>query len=116
METVGELNYEDFRTVVKLTDEVRDFLLRNKIGLDLSSRIPNTEHWYKNQLFEHLKDKRHKQFDLIYCGIFDNSKEYLPLENIVEELNLKKEDILFDGSVALLELKNKFVRWIVVKS
>jgi hypothetical protein len=116
MKTVDKLEYKNFQTIVKLTKEVEKFLLKNNIDLRLSSRIPNSQYWYENLLFEHLKGKKHNKFELIYCGIIEKPEEYESLESIMKRLKLTKEDVVFDGSVTLLELKDTFVRWIVVKT
>jgi hypothetical protein len=118
MKVVDNLKYKDFQTIVKLTKEVEEYLLENKIDLKLSSRIPSVQYWYENDLlpFSRLKDEDIKDFELIYCGIIERPEEYESLGNIMKKFKLKKEDVVFDGSVTLLELKNICVRWIVIKS
>ncbi|MCK4647570.1 hypothetical protein KAT24_01415 [Candidatus Pacearchaeota archaeon] len=118
MKVVDRLEYKNFQTIVKLTKEVEGFLLKNNIDLKLSSRIPSAQYWYENNLFplNRLKDKDIKNFELIYCGIIERPEEYESLENIMKKFKLTKEDVVFDGSVTLLELKDTFVRWILIKA
>ena len=116
MRVVDNIKYEDFETVVKLTKEVEDFLFENTIDFKLSSKIPSPQYWYEKLLFPHLKDKKHKKFELIYCGIINEKPEtYESKESIIERLKIK-EDIVFDGSTTLIEIKPTLtsVRWIVI--
>lgn len=115
MKVVDNIQYQDFETVVKVTKEVEEFLSKNKINLKLSSRISDHKYWYENLLFKHTNDKTQKKFELIYCGIIEKPEEYESVENIIEKLKLKKKDVIFDGSLTLIEFKNTFVRWLVIK-
>jgi len=114
MRVVDTIEYKDFRTTVKITKEVEKFLLKNHIDLKLSSRIPSAEYWYENLLFEHFRGKTQDNFELVYCGIIEKPEEYESLESIQERLKLEKDNVIFDGSTTLLEIKPTLVRWVVM--
>ena len=115
MKKIDVIQYNGFETGVKITEDVEAFLLDNNIDLKLSSRIPSAEYWYERLLFHHLKDRSYKKFELIYCGIIENPDEYESLENIIAKIKVERENIVFDGSLSIPELKSVFIRWVVVR-
>jgi len=116
MQTVGQLNHKKFSTIIKISQEVENFLRRNNIDPNLGSRFPSPEYFYENILFQKPENKNHKNFELIYHEIFNESKSSKNLEDIQKKLKLKKEDIALDGSVHILEIEPKTsIRWIVRK-
>ena len=106
MKQVAKLTYGGFNTSVKLTDDVREYLSKKKHYFDLSQNLPSAKY-----LFERvLQNPEHKKFDLIYCGIFDDFKQYEAIDVIKERLQLKS--IVWDGSTRYGDF---FARWVIIK-
>ena len=112
--TMKDISYKGFNTSIKIVKDVRDFLSKNNLLVNLISKIPNPRYWYENLLFFHLKDKDHKNFELIYCGIIEQSDEYESLESIIKRLKIKETKVVFDGSTSISN-SSYLVRWIVIK-
>mgnify|MGYP003996097391 FL=1 len=111
-----------------MRDNVNEFLQEGDEVVDLTDF--DQDEWYQSWLLKHLdKDKDGvpdlrfgKDFKLIYSNLIQNPEDYMDVEDILEELGLSEDDLIFDGSKTIFKdvltdaQKTKFwVRWIVVK-
>jgi len=121
MEKIKELSYGSFTTEVMVAPEVKSFL-----GFEIHVLDFNSDEWYRGWLLTYLdKDKDGvpdeefgKNFELIYCGIIENPEDYLDIDDLCEDLNIKKEQVIFDGSKTVSKIADKqkfWIRWLVKK-
>ncbi|MBT4165405.1 hypothetical protein HOE04_00010 [archaeon] len=128
MQQINTLRYGPFTTEVFVRDNVNEFLQEGDEVVDLTDF--DQDEWYQSWLLKHLdKDKDGvpdlrfgKDFKLIYSNLIQNPEDYMDVEDILEELGLSEDDLIFDGSKTIFKdvltdaQKTKFwVRWIVVK-
>ncbi|MDP2925444.1 MAG: hypothetical protein Q8N99_03665 [Nanoarchaeota archaeon] len=126
MQKIDELRYGPFLTHVKITPEVREFFEKNneKINLKLTS---SADEWYQSWLLKYLdRDKDGipdesfgKEFELIYCTIIENPEDYFEIDYILGEFNIKKDRLIFEGSIEILDGNNSskfWARWILLKA
>jgi len=128
MEKIKILTYGPFITEVILTKDVKDFLQENNEPIDILNF--NSDEWYQSWLLKFLDKNKDgtpdeefgKEFQLIYTNIIQSSEDYQDIEDILDELKIFKENIIFDGSKTIFKdlesnpPKTKFwIRWIVVK-
>lgn len=126
MEVIDTLRYGDFCTIVKITDEVKMFFENNGIA-DLTKDM-NSDEWYQGWLLKYLDKNKDgipdsefgKEFELIFTRIIQNPEDYQDLENILEDLEIDRDQVIFDGSKTVFAdsdpEKTKFwIRWIVIK-
>jgi len=105
---IGETNFKDFKTEIKITKKVKKYIKSE--GISLAVLIPHAYELYEQILFESIDEnwegipdkKFGKEFELIYNGITEgrdwNIKEGLKVEGFKEDLKLKKEPITFSGT------------------
>lgn len=128
MEPPKTLTYGPFSTEVIFTNEVKNFLQENNESTNILDF--NSDEWYQSWLLKFLDKNKDgtpdeefgKEFQLIYTNIIQSSEDYQDIEDILDELKVLKENIIFDGSKAIFKdlgsnpPKTKFwVRWVVVK-
>lgn len=127
MEKIRELIYGPYTTEVYITENVKEFLK----GLDIDDilfKSFDSDEWYQGWLLRYLdKDKDSipdkeflYEFQMIYCGIIQNPEDYFDAEDILLDLEIDPDNLIFDGSITINENpqtnKTKFwIRWIVVK-
>ena len=131
MHSIKTLIYGPFSTEVILTGEVKEFFQEESESAKLSNLTSfDSDEWYQVWLLKYLdKDKDgipdpqfKNEFKLIYTNVIQNPEDYQDIEDILEELNIPQENLIFEGSKTIFEdnkndlQKTKFwVRWIVVK-
>ena len=128
MEKINILNYGEFSTEVLLTSEVREFFKNNNELTTLNDF--DSDEWYQGWLLKYLDKEKDgkpdevfgKKFQLIYTNIIQNPEDYQDTEDILQELRIPIEKLIFDGSKTIFENKpediekTKFwVRWVVVR-
>jgi hypothetical protein len=119
---INHFRYGPFTTQVKASKLVLDFVGEE---INLTKDI-DVDKWYRGWLLELDDDKDGAvdskygtEFELIYCWIIENPEDFLEKDAIAEELGIKEEEIISDGSFEInknIVNNTKFwIRWIIKK-
>ena len=115
MKIVGQLNHKKFSTIIKISQEVENFLRNNNIDLNLGSRFPSPEYFYENILFQREENREHNNFELVYLKSVQSSDDAKEVEDIIDDLEFEGE-IILDGHLTILDIEPKtLIKWIVIR-
>jgi len=116
---IGEVNFEKYKTEFFITQKTKRYLKEKNISL--ASLLPNGWLWYELTLFDLIKEKHGKKFNVIYNGIVEKrnlTKEGNYTEEISQEGSLKiNKEIITKGTQLINKPKGEdcYIKYILLK-